>query len=107
MAGENHSELTKYITMGLAAGVGLLLLWIITTTNDNTRSINDHSKDISNMQKDHTTEVNRSKDVDGAQEIKIFRNESKLERQLTLIHDNDKWLGMMGRDIHHLNQRRN
>ncbi len=92
---KNPSELMKYVTMGLAAGVGLLLVWVINTTNTNTSAINDHSKDISGIQKDHISEVNRSSDVDANQELEIKENEIELRRQLGLIHKNDKTIGIL------------
>jgi len=65
------------------------LVWDLTSTNDNTKAINAVVKDISNIQKDHKTEVDRSKDVDADQEIEIKDNRIELRRQLGFIHTND------------------
>ena len=92
---ENHSALMRYVSMGVAIGVGSLLVWVITTTNDNTSAINDHSKDISGIQKDHKSEVNRSSKVDTDQEIDIEKNRIELARQLGMIHKNDKTIGII------------
>lgn len=92
---ETHSELMKYVSLGIAIGIGSLLVWVITTTNTNTSAINDHSKDISGIQKDHVSEVNRSSDVDANQEVEIKENERELARLLGLIHNNDKTIGIL------------
>lgn len=81
-----NNKLTEYVYMGIAIGVGTLLVWDLTTTNDNTKAINDIVKDISGQQKDHRSEVDRSSKVDSDQEIDIEKNVVELARQLGFIH---------------------
>jgi len=100
MAEENnnqrsHSKVMEYVYMGIAIGIGAILTWDITTTNDNTKAINDIVKDISGQEKDHNSEVGRSSKVDTDQEVEIKENEVELARQLTLIHDNHNTLGIL------------
>ena len=92
---EQHSALMRYVSMGVAIGVGTLLVWVIATTNSNTTALNDHSKDIGGMVKDHDSEVGRSSKVDTDQEIDIEKNRVELARLLGLIHKNDKTIGII------------